>query len=161
MTMHKTKLKNYHEQVKQVEKLRKAFEEKEEKLLKKFKNINDRVEYIINKLADFYKISADSWSYANCGFDNGYFEYDSDGHFETKMLLDNDFHVCVNFSDVDSYRNEDGSIISEIIINEGSYDPFCRGRVGPSEIKFPTRWIFEDFEPELEKSKILYELSRK
>lgn len=160
MAMHKNKLKNYRKELEQVEELRKAFLEKEKKIAKKFKNIHDRIEYIINKLADLYKISAESWSYYNCGFDERNGEYDSTGYFETKMLLDDDFHVCVNFSDIDSYRRDD-CLVSEIIINDQVYDPFMGNDLGPCEICFPTRWIFEDFEEELEKSRILYEIGRK
>lgn len=161
MVMHKNKIKNYIKEVKEVEELRKIFEEKEEKLLKKFKNIDGRIEYIVNKLADLYKVSADSWTCNNCSFDEHNGEYNSDGHFESRMLLDQDFYVCVNFSNVDAYCDETGCFVSEIIINEEAYDPFMGNDLGPCEICFPTRWIFEDFEEELQKSRILYEIGRK
>ena len=161
MAMHKNKLKNYIEETKEVEKLRKVFKQKEKILLKKFKNIDDRIEYIINKLADLYKILAESWSYNNCSFDEHDGEYRSDGYFESRMLLNKDFYVCVNFADIDSYTDATDSLVSEIIINDQVYDPFMGNDLGPCEICFPTRWIFEDFEEELEKSRILYEIGRK
>lgn len=163
MVMHKTKLnKNLTKHAKEFDILQKSFEKEKAKFLKKFKNIDDRIEYIVTKLTDFYKLELTGWSYSNCGFDD-YDGYDTDGFFEPYMLLKEDFGICANFIEKELKG-------TEILLKDGTYNPFKNtyydNNVTNSyvilheEVFFPTRWIFEDFEEELEKSRILYEIGK-
>lgn len=161
--MHKNKLnKNLTKDAKEFDVFQKTFEKQKAKFLKKFKNINDRIEYIVTKLTDFYKLELAQWSYTNCGFDD-YDGYDTDGFFEPYMLLKEDFSICANFIEKELST-------TEILLKNGPYNPFKNSYYDNNttnsyvilheEIFFPTRWIFEDFEEELEKSRILYEISK-
>jgi hypothetical protein len=159
MPMHKNKLKlsdNLKKQIQENNEIRKKAEDQEKKLVKKIKNISDRIEYIVTKLNDFYNLTYYNWSYSNCTYNWESNAYNSDGHFDTNMILHEDFFVCIDFC-----NPPDEEINPKIIINTGEYDPFMNDyHVGSNEIKFPTRWIFEDFEEELSKSKILYEVGK-
>lgn len=164
MAMHKNKLdKSLVKDAKEFDIFQKTFEKQKAKVLKKFKNIDDRIEYIITKLTDFYKLELIGWSYSNCSFDN-HDGYNADGFFEPYMLLKEDFQICANF--IRKKIKE-----TEILLKNGNYNPFRNTYYDTNvtnsyvilheEVFFPTRWIFEDFEEELEKSKILYEISKK
>lgn len=168
MAMHKNKLnKSLVKDAKEFDIFQKTFE----KFLKKFKNIDDRIEYIVTKLCDFYKLELTGWSYSNCGYDD-YEGYEIDGFFEPDMLLKEDFCICANFIGKEIKE-------TEILLKNGTYNPFKNNyyaasyaasqghhinnfyEIAHEEVFFPTRWIFEDFEEELEKSRILYEISIK
>lgn len=153
--------KNLIKEAQQFDVVRKEFEKKEKKFKKDFTNLESRVSHILNKLADVYKIRIGSWSFSNCCYDDLNSKYDSSGYFVSAMLLEKDFLVCVNF-DIDR-KSHIGNFDSKIIINDGEYEPFkvYQDYVGSQHVQFPTRWIFEDFEEELKKSKILYEIGKK
>jgi len=152
--------KNLIKDAQQFDVVRKEFEKKEKKFKKDFSRIKDRVDFILNKLANVYKMCIGSWGFSNCCYDDLNSKYDSSGYFVSAMLLEKDFIVCVNFN-IDR-KSHIGEFDSKIIINDGEYEPFklYQDEVS-SHVQFPTRWIFEDFEKELEKSKILYEIGKK
>jgi hypothetical protein len=163
MVMHKNKLnKNLVKDAKEFNIFQESFEKQKAKFLKKFKNINDRIEYIVIKLIDFYKLELIGWSYNNCSFDD-YEGYETDGSFEPYMLLKEDFSICANFIEKELST-------TEILLKDGTYNPFKNSYYDNNttnsyvllneEMFFPTRWIFEDFEEELEKSRILYEIGK-
>jgi hypothetical protein len=160
--MHKDKLnKNLVKDAKEFNIIQESFEKQKAKFLKKFKNINDRIEYVVIKLTDFYKLELMSWNYNNCSFDT-HQGYESDGNFEPYMLLKEDFSICANFIEKELST-------TEILLKNGNYNPFKNSYynnnenayiISSEEVFFPTRWIFEDFEEELEKSRILYEIGK-
>lgn len=161
------------EEAKKIEIVRETIEKQEEELVEKiskkipFKKkfarptIHYRINHILETLANFYNIILEDWGYFNCVLgENG--KLADQGCFESNKIINDDFFVFALLGQKDDcYTDNDGDIISKIILNNGEYDPFVKDHcVGYNEICFPTRWLFEDFEEEIKKSKILYELSR-
>ena len=109
-------------------------------------DVDYRIDYIVNKILKIFNIKKFRWQYYNSTYNAVEGRWNSNGSFLPYMIYKKNFFLKLDF-----FEKITRSLDPKIKINEKKYYFLIHidsSNLNNLEMKFPTRWIFDDFEDE-------------